>query len=103
MLEKEVEKYLVRKVGALGGIAFKFVSPGKDGVPDRLVCHRGKAFFVELKAPKEKPRILQRLMAERIRQTGMKVYCISEKDQVDDLIRVMQTGILPQESRYDTI
>lgn len=103
MLEKEVEKYLTKKVEGLGGIAFKFVSPGRSGVPDRLVCCQGKSFFVELKAPGSKPRMLQRVVAEQIRHTGQKVYCISDKSQVDDLIKVMQTGILPQESRYDTI
>lgn len=103
MREKEVEKYLIRKVSSLGGIAFKFVSPGMSGVPDRIVCYQGQSFFVELKAPGSKPRELQMAMAKRIRTTGMKVYCISNKEQVNDLIKVLPTGILPQESRYDRI
>ena len=38
MRERDIEQYLARKVKAMGGIAFKFVSPRHAGVPDRLVC-----------------------------------------------------------------
>ena len=37
MLENELEKKLRDKVKKLGGKAYKFVSPGNAGVPDRLV------------------------------------------------------------------
>lgn len=37
MREKTIEQKLVSAVRAKGGIAPKFVSPGFDGVPDRLV------------------------------------------------------------------
>ncbi len=103
MKESQIEKYITKKVTAIGGMCFKFVSPGKAGVPDRLICHKGKAFFVELKAPTGKPRPIQKAVTEQIRATGMKVFCIRKRSQVDDLVKVLQTGILPQESRYDSI
>lgn len=103
MRESQIEKYLTRQISSIGGMSLKFVSPGKAGVPDRLICCDGNAFFVELKAPKEKPRPIQRAVTEQIRSTGMKVFCISRQSQVDDLVKVLQTGILPQESRYDRI
>ena len=37
MLEKEIEKILVQGVKALGGKAYKWVSPGNNGMPDRIV------------------------------------------------------------------
>jgi len=37
MTEKELERKLVDKVKKLGGRAFKFISPGNSGVPDRLI------------------------------------------------------------------
>ena len=37
MLEKDIEKILVGEVKKLGGRAYKWVSPGNDGVPDRIV------------------------------------------------------------------
>lgn len=50
MKESDIEAKLVRGVKALGGIAYKFISPGHPGVPDRLVVlPGGKVIFVELK------------------------------------------------------
>ncbi|MGN0179791.1 MAG: VRR-NUC domain-containing protein, partial [Monoglobaceae bacterium] len=37
MREKKIEQALVRCVKAQGGICPKFVSPGFDGMPDRLI------------------------------------------------------------------
>ena len=50
MLEKEIEKSLVKRVKGLGGICLKLVSPSMDGLPDRMVfLSDGKFAFVELK------------------------------------------------------
>lgn len=49
-LERDVEKLLVRGVKERGGRAYKFVSPGNAGVPDRIVIFpNGHLYFVELK------------------------------------------------------
>jgi hypothetical protein len=37
MREKDIERKLTKAVMNMGGLAPKFVSPGFDGVPDRLV------------------------------------------------------------------
>jgi hypothetical protein len=50
MMEKSIEQKLVAKVKKLGGICPKFISPGYDGMPDRLVLlPKGKIGFVEVK------------------------------------------------------
>lgn len=103
MQEKEVEAYLVRRISQLGGKAFKFVSPGNAGVPDRLICWKGQAFFVELKRPGGKPRALQKATVAQIRKTGIKVYCISNKNQVSELASLLELGIMPEEVRFDSI
>ena len=60
MREKNIESKLVKAVKEKGGIAPKFVSPGLDGVPDRLVLlPGGKIAFIELKATGKKLRPLQ--------------------------------------------
>ena len=52
MKESELEKKFCLLVGQAGGKAYKFVSPGNTGVPDRLVILPGARFgFVELKKP----------------------------------------------------
>ena len=58
--EKELETKLIKAVKKIGGLPLKFVSPGFDGVPDRLILIAfGKVGFVEVKAPGEVPRKLQ--------------------------------------------
>ena len=42
ILEKDIEKYLRDEIKKVGGIAYKFVSPGNSGVPDRLVLLPGR-------------------------------------------------------------
>ena len=60
MREKIIEQHLVKAVKNSGGIAPKLVSPGFDGMPDRLVLlPGGKIGFVEVKAPGKEPRPLQ--------------------------------------------
>lgn len=47
MLEKKIEEHLCKRVKEAGGVAFKFTSPQRRSVPDRLVLldakHAGKA------------------------------------------------------------
>ena len=44
MRERNIESSLVAEVRRRGGIAPKFVSPGLDGVPDRLILLPGGKF-----------------------------------------------------------
>jgi len=94
MLEREVETYLRDQVKALGGVAFKFVSPGNDGVPDRLVCLPGEIMiFVELKAPGKKPTPLQERQIERLDRLGFTTFVLDSKEAVDQFIRTCR-GVL---------
>jgi len=88
MREREIEKYLVKRVKELGGMAYKFVSPGNDGVPDRLLLFPGgRIMFVELKAPGKIPTRLQQMQMEIIRSLGFDVDWASSKADVDVLLR----------------
>lgn len=56
MREKDIERKFVAEVKKRGGICPKWVSPGFDGMPDRIaLLPGGKSGFVEAKAPGEKP------------------------------------------------
>lgn len=87
MREKDIEKHLRDKVKSLGGITYKFVSPGNAGVPDRLVLMPGgRITFVELKAPGKKSTALQRLQQKRISSLGFDVLVLDSKAKVDAFI-----------------
>lgn len=92
MLEKEVEKHFVKKVREAGGLALKFESPTMNGVPDRIVLYGGCAYFVELKAPGEKPRPLQVRCHEKFARYGVPVYVIDNKKDAERFCVDMQVG-----------
>ena len=84
MLERNVERALVRRVKALGGLCDKFVSTGRRSVPDRIVTMPGGVIvFVELKAPGKKPTKLQARDHERRRALGCDVRVIDTVEQAN--------------------
>ncbi len=86
--EKDIEAYLVKQIKAKGGIAYKFVSPGHTGVPDRLVIlPGGKVSFVELKAPGKVPTAQQHTVHREFAARGCVVWVLDSKEQVDAFIR----------------
>ncbi len=90
MREKEVEQKLVKAVKNGGGICPKFVSPGFDGMPDRIILlPDGKFAFAELKAPGEKPRPLQLARHRMLRELGFNVYVIDGVNQIRKVIDEM--------------
>lgn len=100
--EKDIEAYLVRKIRQAGGLAWKFVSPGTRGVPDRWCILNGCQFFVELKRPDAKRRRdekLQEYRAKQLSEQGCRVYKISTKEGVDLLIKWAVIGRLPDPER----
>lgn len=71
MREKEIEKILVDEVKRLGGRAYKWTSPGNDGVPDRIVfLPDTRVIFVELKTDTGVLSPLQKIQIDRLKKLG---------------------------------
>ena len=87
MREKTIEKKLVIAIKDMGGIALKFMSPGFDGMPDRIVLlPGGRMGFVEVKAPGKVPRPLQEARHRMLRRLGFKVYLLDAVDQIGGIL-----------------
>ena len=87
MIEKQIDQKLAKEVKAAGGLALKFISPGFDGVPDRLLLlPNGRMAFTEVKAPGLKPRPLQIQRHGMFRRLGFKVYVIDDIMQIGGMI-----------------
>lgn len=74
--ERHLEQRLKVSVEALGGLCWKFTSPGTAGVPDRICLHDGRVVFVELKAPGKKPRPIQQRRIQQLREQGFEVFVV---------------------------
>ena len=91
MREKTIERRLVQEVKRRGGICPKWVSPGFDGVPDRLVFLPGKHFgLVEVKAPGEKPRALLVSRHRLLEKLGFHTYILDGIEQIGGILDEIQ-------------
>ena len=92
MKEKEIESALVSAIKKRHGMCLKFVRPGCDGVPDRIVLlPYGKIAFVELKAPGKQMRPLQKKRKSQLEALGFLVFCIDKKDMIEVILDEIQS------------
>ena len=74
MRESKIERELVERVKQAGGMAYKLVSPGNNGMPDRLVIFPDQSpIFVELKTEKGVLRRMQKRQIKRLVDLGQDV------------------------------
>ena len=87
MRESELEKRFVEMVRQAGGKAYKFLSPGNDGVPDRIVVlPGGRIGFVELKRKGGKPRKLQKFRMEELESMGCFTAVVDSEESAENII-----------------
>lgn len=85
MLERDIEKLFRDEIKKAGGKAYKFTSPGNDGVPDRIVMlPDGRIVFVELKTDTGKLSRLQELQCRQIAELGQTVRVLHGLAEVRD-------------------
>lgn len=88
MKEKEIEKLLTEGVKGMGGRAYKWVSPGNAGVPDRIVILPGRPpVFVELKTERGTLTALQKVQILRLKDLDQDVRVLHGLDEVKDFLK----------------
>ena len=93
MREKTIEKKLILAIKDMGGIAPKFMSPGFDGMPDRIVLlPGGRMGFVEVKVPGKVPRPLQEARHRMLRRLGFQVYVLDMAEQIIQILEGIENG-----------
>lgn len=90
MPEKQIERALIKAVKSAGGLCLKWVSPGWDGAPDRIVLFgdsfTGRVGFVEVKAHGGKVRKIQQVRHRQLRQLGFKVFVLDDPADIPRII-----------------
>jgi hypothetical protein len=91
MLEKQIEAKVCEYAKERGLLVYKFTSPARAAVPDRLfILPNGKMFFVEFKREGEKPTPAQEREHHRLRQHKVNVWVIDNvidgKEMVDFMV-----------------
>lgn len=85
--ERDIEHKLVKAVKTAGGICPKFVSPGTDGMPDRIMLlPGGRIGFAEVKAPGKNPRPLQAKRHKRLQSLGFPIFILDDPEQIPGIL-----------------
>lgn len=91
MLEKDVERRLTKSIEALGGRAYKFVSPAHRGVADRVVVlPGGRVWFVEVKTETGRLTPLQEHFRREVEQLGCNYVCLYGAKDVDQWLAYVE-------------
>jgi len=90
MKEKIVENHFVWAVERIGGKTYKFTSPGRKGVADRIAClPDGSTWFVELKTKGGRLSALQKMFMSDMALLKQNYACLWTLEQVDEWIKTV--------------
>lgn len=84
--ERDVKDYLLARVRELGGEARKVRWEGRANAPDWRVMLADRRFWVELKAPGERPTVMQVREHNRMRRLGEVVHVLDSPAAVDEVL-----------------
>lgn len=85
--ERDVERYLIKECKKRGWLCWKFVSPGRRGVPDRVVIRHGGVAFVEVKRKGGRVSPLQVRRIEELTRLVIPARVVETKGEIDEMIR----------------
>jgi Holliday junction resolvase len=77
-LESVIQARIIKRMEAQGYYVIKLQLTNKNGIPDLLCLKDGKASFIEVKRPGEKPRALQEYRHKELVNNGFEVFVINE-------------------------
>ena len=86
MLEKQVEKYLTKRIKESGGLSYKWIST-VSGVPDRIVFLNNQVHLVELKTSTGTLSGRQIFVSDELGEQGFPVYVLRTYDDIEGFIR----------------
>lgn len=93
MLEKVIERQLVKSVKALGGWCIKLNTLSACGFPDRMILmNGGRVAFVELKAPSKKPRAIQVKRIKQLKQLGFQCFVLDDVEKIGGILDELQSS-----------
>ena len=90
--EATVERHLDREFKALGGTTYKWVSPGRVGMPDRICILNGVTYYVEVKTLGGRLSSMQRRELRRLKGLGVNACVVYGSTGVDDFIKSITSG-----------
>ena len=89
MLEKQIESAVCDYAKERGLGVYKFTSPARAAVPDRMFIYQGRMFFIEFKREGQKPTPAQEREHHRLQQHQINVFVVDRIEQGKSTINLM--------------
>jgi hypothetical protein len=97
VLEKQIEAKVCDYAKTKGMMVYKFTSPARAAVPDRLFILNGRVFFIEFKREGQKATPAQEREHHRLRQQLINVFVVDNvdagKECIDTMCGLIENGI----------
>jgi len=77
-LESTIQARIIKRYEGMGWFVVKLNLTSTPGIPDLLCLRQGRAMFIEVKRPKQKPRPLQQYRINQLREMGFEVLVLTE-------------------------
>ena len=89
--EKEIEKYLCKRMKEIGVPCIKYSNANETGYPDRLiVLPASQCMWVELKSRGRKPSKVQQIRIAELKKLKHVVWVVDNKPLVDELTEALK-------------
>ena len=93
MLEKQIEAKVCEYAKTKGALVYKFTSPARAAVPDRLfIAPDGRMWFCEFKRGGQKPTAAQEREHLRLREHGVTVFVVDNVGDGEAMVDMMVMG-----------
>lgn len=94
-LEKDIEKRVCDYAKSLKMLCYKFTSPSRRSVPDRMfITATGEVWFIEFKRKGQKPTPAQEVEIAKIRKTGIQVFVVDDMEKGKRIVRIIAEGVV---------
>jgi len=77
-LESAIQAKIIKALERGGWYVIKLIQTNKNGIPDLLCLRNGRAVFIEVKRPGEKPTPLQLQRHRELKDTGFQVEVVND-------------------------
>jgi len=92
-LEKDIEARVCEYARSKGVLAYKFTSPSRAAVPDRLfIAPDGRVWFCEFKREGQKATVAQEREHHKLRQSNVNVFVVDNVPEGKNMIDLMVMG-----------
>lgn len=88
MTGKQLEAKFRKAAKAKGFLFLKWVSPGTDGVPDRLLFAKGRVYILEFKGEGDKVSPVQKIIIKKFQKLNHTVVIV-DQNNIDHIIKIL--------------